>query len=173
MAYDRRSALSRALYGGTQVLFCSSIILLVDDAWLLTVLRNVVAYACRPSRTDDRYHVPHSGLLCTPQPATNVSVTNVSPAGLPRCFPNASPLHVWRAVRRPNALKLLADPARFELTTSAFGGQRSIQLSYGSGAADHSGGPHLAQRERHLARPALSATVRAEIVKKIGFTADS
>jgi hypothetical protein len=29
-------------------------------------------------------------------------------------------------------LKRMADPARFELTTSAFGGQRSIQLSYGS-----------------------------------------
>src|SRR5216684_9101165 len=115
---------------------------------------------------------PTQAFFAHPQPATNVSATNVSPAGLPRCFPNASPLHVWRAVRRPNALKLLADPARFELTTSAFGGQRSIQLSYGSGAADHSGGPHLAQRERHLARPALSATVRAEIVKKIGFTAD-
>jgi hypothetical protein len=28
-------------------------------------------------------------------------------------------------------LKRMAHPARFELTTSAFGGQRSIQLSYG------------------------------------------
>jgi hypothetical protein len=35
----------------------------------------------------------------------------------------------------------MADPARFELTTSAFGGQRSIQLSYGSGARNIPEGP--------------------------------
>jgi hypothetical protein len=42
----------------------------------------------------------------------------------------------------------MADPARFELTTSAFGGQRSIQLSYGSGARNIPEGPR-----RRNARP--------------------
>ncbi len=36
----------------------------------------------------------------------------------------------------PTQVKRLADPIRFERTTSAFGGQRSIQLSYESGDAE-------------------------------------
>jgi hypothetical protein len=53
--YDRRAALSRALYAGGKVLFCSPPRL--PDTWRLTELSNVVAYACRPWSTKDRHDV--------------------------------------------------------------------------------------------------------------------
>ncbi len=45
---------------------CASIILLGDDAFLLTLLRNVVAYACRHSREEDRRHAHRSAFFGCP-----------------------------------------------------------------------------------------------------------
>ena len=49
MVYDQRSARSRALYAGTQVLFCPP-----AATFRLTFLSNVVAYDCRHSQAEDR-----------------------------------------------------------------------------------------------------------------------
>jgi hypothetical protein len=51
----------------------------------------------------------------------------------------------------------MADPARFELTTSAFGGQRSIQLSYGSGAQNIPEGPRRCNAGHHVIGPSYAA----------------
>ena len=60
---------------------------------------------------------------------------------------SAGRTRTWARRKLTKSLKRLAHPARFERATSAFGGQRSIQLSYGCRdiSGEHSEPPLAAQ----------------------------
>ena len=67
---------------------------------------------------------PLSGLVCPGQPMIDDSIAATG-------VPPLCPAHNLRGHATANLLRRLAHPKGFEPLASAFGGQRSIQLSYG------------------------------------------
>ena len=95
---DAPRSRAHALHAGklAPLLRCASIILPAGDDRRLTELSNVVAYPCRPSRTEDRRHGPHPGLLWIP-PAGDQSFSHQrfpsAKTGCANCANCANPRH--------------------------------------------------------------------------------
>lgn len=91
-----------------------------------------------PVRTSDSHHRTRRSLGLRTLCSLIASIPHFStPHYVSRCFRGASISTVARTIlvlaKFLEIREKMAHPARFELTTSAFGGQRSIRLSYGCG----------------------------------------